>query len=270
MSVATQLGLDDPAQGLLAQARTHWPVWRSRDPRLAVVDDLLDLPGWIRSADRDDVDDVLHELAHLGSPTGGDDVVAAGALAWLLLPGASLVAHRLRDMTPRIDECVAAQLWIEVRSFAWERRRKVAGNIVMNLRRGVLRELGAVEHLRAVDPTWAHAMPLAPEADLWRVLDARAAEPPGVEPEEELAELLSWATSHRVIDEHDRELLVGLAEAACQMEVTRSREGRGGLCSRSGSSVVAARHGISEATVRRRARRSMRALAEAYARQMSA
>ncbi len=108
MSVAAQLGLDDPARGLLAQARTAWAVWRRHDPRLAVVDDLLDLPGWIRSADRDDVDDVLHELARLGSPTGGDDVVAAGALAWVLLPGASLVAHRLRDMTPRIDECVAA------------------------------------------------------------------------------------------------------------------------------------------------------------------
>ncbi len=206
MSVAAQLGLDDPAQGLLARACTDWAVWQRRDPRLAVVDDLLDLPRWIRSADREDVDDVLHELARLGSPTGGDDVAAAGALAWVLLPGARLVAHRLRDMTHRIDECVAAQLWIEVRSFAWERRRKVAGNIVMNLRRGVLRELGAGEHLRAVDPTWARAMPLAPEADLWRVLDARAAEPPGIEPEEELAELLSWATSRRVIDEHDREL----------------------------------------------------------------
>ena len=62
-------------------------------------------------------------------------------------------------------------------------------------------------------------MPMAPEADLWRVLDARAAEPPGAEPEEELAELLSWATPHRVIDEHDRQLLVGLAKAACQTEV---------------------------------------------------
>jgi len=60
MSVAAQLGLDDPARGLLAQARTDWAVWCGRDPRLAVVDELLDLPGWIRSADRDDVDDVLH------------------------------------------------------------------------------------------------------------------------------------------------------------------------------------------------------------------
>ncbi|WP_207219044.1 hypothetical protein [Pengzhenrongella frigida] len=270
MSVATQLGLNDPARGLLAQARTDWAGWSGHDPRLVVVDDLLDLPDWIRTADRLDVDDVLHVLARLGSPTGGDDIAAAGALVWVLLPGATVVAHRLRDMTPRIDECVAAQLWIEVRSFAWERRRKVAANIVMNLRRGVLRDLGAHEHLRAVDPTWAHAVPLAPEADLWRVLDAKAAEPLAVEAEEELAELLSWAMAHRVIGEHDRQLLVGLAEAACQVAVPRSRQGRSGLCSRAGSSVVAAQHGISAVTVRRRARQSMRALAEAYARQMSA
>ena len=74
MSVAAQLGLDDPAGGLLARARTDWPAWCGRDPRLAVVDALLALPGWIRSADRDDVDDVLHRLARLGSPTGGDDI----------------------------------------------------------------------------------------------------------------------------------------------------------------------------------------------------
>ena len=80
MSVATQLGIDNPTQGLLAQARTNWPAWRARDPHLAVVDDLLDLPAWIRADDRADIDVVLHALARTGSPTGGDDVAAAGAL----------------------------------------------------------------------------------------------------------------------------------------------------------------------------------------------
>jgi hypothetical protein len=270
MSVAAQLGLDDPAQGMLAQARTQWPAWCGRDPRLAVVDDLLDLPEWIGSVDPEEAGEVLHRLARLGSPTGGDDTAAAGALAWLLLPGAVQVARRLADMSPRIDECVAAQLWIEVRTFDWQRRHKVAGNIVRNLRRGVLRELGATEHLRAVDPAWARAVPLAPEAEVWQVLDARATEPSDEQPEDELAELLSWATASRVIDEADKDLLVGLAEAACASSVTRSREGRAGLCSRVGSSIVAARHGVSEATVRRRVRRSLAALSDASARRLSA
>ena len=270
MTVAAQLGLDDPARDLLARACAEWPDWCGREPRLAVVDDLLLLPAWNRSADPGQVDDVLHQLARLGSPTGGDDVVVAGALAWLLLPGACVVAHRLRDLTPRIDEFVAAQLWIEIRTFPWERRRKVAANIVMNVRRGVLRDLGAPGHVHEVDPAWARAVPLAPDAEAWGRLDARIAEPPTVDPEQELAELLDWATSRRVIDDRDRDLLLALAEAACAAEVTRSRDGRGGLCSRSGSSVVANRHGVSEATVRRRARRSMQALATAHARQMSA
>ena len=50
-------------------------------------------------------------MERLASPSGGDDVAAFGALVWLLLPGASLLAHRLRTLTHRIDEVVAAQLW---------------------------------------------------------------------------------------------------------------------------------------------------------------
>jgi hypothetical protein len=264
MSVATQLGLDDPDTDLLAAARAQWPVWCTDDPRLHVVDDLLELPGWIAATDKAGVDDVLCELARLASPTGGDDVTAAGALAWVLLPGACVVAHRLANLTPRIDEIVAAQLWLEVRGFAWQRRRKAAANIVMNVRRGVLRDLGIGEHLREVDPTWARSVPLSPTADLWRVLEAR---PSGqqVGPEEELGEVLSWAVSQRVIDEHDRELLVSLAAAADDAEVTRSRCGQAGLCSRQASRAVAARRGVSEATVRRHASRSVQALALAYA-----
>ena len=126
MSVATQLGLSDPNQDLLAQARQQWPTWCRHYPGLAVVEDLLDLPPWLKEAEKSQADDVLHTLAKIGSPRGGDNVVAAGALAWLLLPGACLVAHRLRSLTNRIDEIVAAQLWLEVRGFPWERLHKVA------------------------------------------------------------------------------------------------------------------------------------------------
>ena len=107
MSVATQLGLSDPTTGLLGQARQAWPRWCEQRPGVRVVEDLLELPTWIRTADRQASDAVLHELAELASPTGGNDVTAAGALAWLLLPGACVMAHRLRTLTHRIDEVVA-------------------------------------------------------------------------------------------------------------------------------------------------------------------
>lgn len=155
MSVTTQLVLSDPTKELLGQAREAWPRWREQRPDLGVIEDLLDLPTWIRAADRTASDGVLHRLAELASPTGADDVTAAGALAWLLLPGACVVAHRLRTLTSRIDEVVAAQLWLEVRPFPWQRQRKVATNIVKNTRRGVLRELGVGQSARGADPAWA-------------------------------------------------------------------------------------------------------------------
>lgn len=260
MSVAAQLELADPEHALLARARHGWTAWSNRCPQLRVVDDLLDLPAWIRTADKGAVDGVLLELARLASPSGEDDVAAAGALAWVLLPGARATAHRLRNLTPRIDEVVAAQLWLEVREFPWERLGKVAANIVMNVRRGVLRELGVGSHLEDVDPAWSRAVPLPPEAHQWEVLGAAQDRAP-VGPEDELDAVLGFAVEQRVIDEHDRDLLVRLAFAADAAGVTRGGRGQGGLCSREASRAVANERGVSERTVRRRAHRGVRALA---------
>lgn len=270
MSVAEHLGLDDPDRGLLVQARTDWSGWTSTHSVLAVVTDLLDLPSWIKTADREDVDQVLLELARRGSPTGGDDVVAAGALAWLLLPGACLVARRMRSLTARIDECVAAQLWLEVRGFAWQTGHKVAANIVMNLRRGVMRDLGVGDPSRCGDPTWARSVPVPPDAQLWEHLDARETLASADDAGSELADIVGAALLHGAISDRDVALLVQLAEEACVADVTRSREGRAGLCSHAASRAVAARHGMSEATVRRRARRGIQALAEVHVELLSA
>ena len=270
MSVATQLGLSDPDQDLLAEARTQWPTWCKQTPALGVVADLRELPGWITRASKPDVDEALHAMATLASPSGGDDVAAAGALAWVLLPGACLVAHRLRSLTNRIDEVVAAQLWLEVRGFRWERQRKVAANILMNTRRGVLRDLGVGEHLREVDPTWARSIPLDPTADLWQVLEANTsatADPPAGA---ELADVFAWAVAEGVITEADRDLMVGLAVAADEAGVTRSGCGQGGLCSRRVAAAVAAERGVSASTIRRRASASLRALGAASAAQIPA
>ncbi len=264
MSVATQLGLSDPEQDLLWQARQAWPQWCQAYATLDVVGDLLDLPAWLKAADPADVDDVLHTLAMLGSPTGVDDVTAAGALTWLLLPGACLVAHRLRSLTPRIDEVVAAQLWLEVRGFPWQRQRKVAANIVMNTRRGVLRDLGVGENARESDPVWARAIRVEPGADVWHAVDARRhpdARPASIE----LAEILTWAIDTGILDQRDRDLLISLAVAADEAGITRTGCGLGGLCSRTVAATVARQAGVSPSTVRRRATGALRAVASAYA-----
>lgn len=258
MSVAVQLDLADPDRGLLREAVAAWPGY---DEMPVAVGCLLDLPAWIRRAHPAEVDEVLAVLARLGSQSGGDDVRAAGALAWLLLPGACVVAHRLRALSPRIDEVVAAQLWLEVRSFPWQRLRKVAANIVRNTRRGVLRDLDVGAHLRQVDPTWARTVPVDTRGDEWCALDAAHRGSPA-SAAEELREVLEEAVGERVVEADDVDLLLRLAVVADDVDVRHSGRGHAGLCSRPASEAVARELGISARTVRRRAASSLRALSD--------
>ena len=309
MSVGDQLGIDDNSE-LLDQARRKWPAWVAADPRLGVVTEFDDLRAWLPSVDREASDEVLLALAMLAAPDGGDDIAAAAALAKCLLPGACRLAGWLSTLPPRdvfrdsqpvlagtrsaverIDELVASQLWIEVRTFPWRRLRKVAANILMNTRVGVLREVGDFFHVSRADRTWAHttlvesfssgdlASPggganysAAGPAErfagaLFHRPDILAAppDPDRAEPSAvaELLELLTWACEHNVISASDRYLLLCLVEEADRVETRNLARGYGGLIGNEVSRRVAPRIGVSEATVRRHASRSMRALAAA-------
>src|SRR5512144_388491 len=303
MSVGDQLGLDDDNSELLALARERWDSWVESDPRLDVVAEFDDLRRWLRAADPAAADQVLLALAMLSAPDGGDDVAAAAALGKALLPGAATLARRLTvaltgrrhelavidqagdgGIGERVDQMVAAQLWLEIRSFPWRRLTKVAANILMNTRAGVLRELGDHGQLRRVDRTWANTV----SSDLlmcgddsfddvrtlaWQLTRVRGAagrwSPWSAEPEpsvfEELLAVLSWATENAVISDDDRYLLLCLVDEASRTDTRRTGRGRGGLTATEVSIKVAPRVGVSEATVRRRAARSMRALAAAVA-----
>src|SRR5215207_2929916 len=117
MSVATHLGLD-PASTAFIELELHWAGWVEQFPRLAQAGDFHTLRGWLAAAEPAEADEVLHTLATLGSPSGADDLAAASVLAWALLPGACALAHRLRGLSAGIDEVVAAQLWLEIRTFS--------------------------------------------------------------------------------------------------------------------------------------------------------
>ncbi|WP_248580838.1 hypothetical protein [Nocardioides sp. InS609-2] len=271
MGVAALLDLDDDRAGLLKLAEDRWCVWVDTEPRLGVVPGgMRGLRPWLRVADSAAADEALLGLAMLAAPDGGDDVAAAAVLAWALLPGACHLAHRL-TVGPRravggadtsVDELVAAQLWLEVRSFAWRRRRKVAANLLMDTRAGVLLELGDYHQVARVDRSWAHTTLADVNEENRSATELPAAEE---EPLEVLLELLEWATTSQVISEDDRCLLMCLVDEAARSDVQRSSRGRGGFASNDLSRAVAPRVGVSEATVRRRAARSMRALSEAVA-----
>lgn len=312
MSVGDQLGLDetpDSHSELLDRAREKWPSWVAADPRLGVVEEFDDLRAWLPSVESAASDEVLLALAMLAAPDGGNDAAAAAALAKCLLPGACRLAGWLSTLPPRdvfrdsqpiaagsrsaverIDELVASQLWIEVRIFKWRRLRKVAANILMNTRVGVLREVGDFFQVSRADRTWANTtlveafssgeiaaedraamsvgevLPQPAASALFRRPEILAAAGPEQEEPsatEELLKLLAWACENQVISAADRYLLLCLVDEADRIETRNLTRGYGGLLSNEVSRRVAPRIGMSEATVRRHGSRTVRALAAA-------
>ena len=252
MSVKTELGIGSDVESIVANA---WQGWTARQPQLAAVENPLCLQAWRQNADPQLADEVLHGLAWLASIDGGDDIDAATVLAWLLVPGASFVARRLRTLTEDIDHVVAGELWILVRTFPL-RRRNVVVNLMRDLRSRVLEACEAPAALRRTDRTW---FATGGSIDTPAVLSLPIESTPTAL--EELTELLDWAADQQVIRPSDRQLLLCLVQAA---DEGGSRVGPGlGLLANHATEKVALTLGVSERTVRRRTRVSIQALAAA-------
>lgn len=270
MSVGALLGLDDDHDGLLAEAACAWPVWCRGYPALSVAPDPGGLRPWLSAAPSERADEALHALACLAAEDGGNERAAAAVLAWALLPGACRLARRLHRGCPPLtrvaataDEAVAAHLWLQVRTFPWRHRRRVAGNILREVNCGVLRDWGIHSQARRLDRTWA-----ATSVGLREDTDHVATTPqPGREPTawEELVDVLEWATDRRIITEANRRVLLSLVTTATAQQVTHRGRGAAGLLGNDVVAVVASQLGLSVPGVKRRARRSLNALAAAAA-----
>lgn len=257
MGVGEQLGLDDPNGGLRVLARQRWASWVERHPSLGVAAGPEDLRVWLRRQDPDERDVVLAVLGRLGSRHGGDDCAAAGVLLWVLLPGAAALAHRLRGLSPVIDELVAAQLWVEVRTLPATTTGRIPASILRNTYREVRRDLGRVP---PSDGVWSRCDVVDPFSRDW--LDTPA---PGedVSARAELQLLLDRACRDEVISTTDRHLLLRLV-ATSDAEVLPRRCSRGGVTAHPVTVAVGAELGVADRTVRRRAKRSLDALTRAY------
>lgn len=275
MSVGHYLDLDNDPRGLLAQAAQRWPEWSTRWPLVDTVEELCDLRAWLHTADPQDANEALRALVAIAVSEEPDAVVATMAVAWLLLPGATVLANRLATLTPQIDELVAAQLWIEIRTYAWDRAGRVAAGILMNTRAGVLTECGVPTQVERTDKMWSRTSCLDPVSlgalgasathpgvRTWTGPDNAQSEPAERAPEDEALALLDWARRHDVISAAERTLLLHLLRAAARRPTARMGRGSGGLLARSTSELVADELGIGQATVRRHARRAIRHLAE--------
>lgn len=151
MSIAKSLGVDDIDGLLMISARTAWHAWVRDDPELAVVDDLRDLPTWLRSAAPTERDGPMSKLAALAASDGN----AAVAMAWLLIPGAKRLGFRLRDLADDIDGLIAGQLWVEIRTHGGSSTKAVALTILRNVERGIQAEYGVGDYGARSDKTWA-------------------------------------------------------------------------------------------------------------------
>lgn len=248
MSVETALGLHPD---LVERLRDVWDDWTKESPELALVADPATLRGWCRRATASDVDDVLYALVTLASTDTPDGTLATQALAWALLPGATQLAWQLRTLTDDVDHLVASELWACIRTFPLQ-RRKVAANMVRDLRKRVLAECALLGPMRA----GRQGAPLVLVGD-----DLAWDQEPATEASarEELEDFLDWSCGRGSISRRDRQLVLELVDVARAADPGRHRSGLG-LMTDQNSQEVGRRLGMSETTVRRHARRVLDAL----------
>lgn len=258
MSVATRLDLTRPAvQQITAQ---QWPQWSATLPALTLVDQPTEVDRWLEAADPASADQVLRALAQLAATDGENDIDAAKVLAWVLMPAACRLAGHL-GRNSDINEHVAAQLWIEVRSFSWQTTGRVAANISARLRKHLIAELADPPATRAtLSPPREYGEQLAARA---RAFGMEVIPGPGedVSPMEELLSVLEWGCQRGVITDTDKLLLLDVVTTAAE-EPTWLRSGAA-LLGDTVSDRVGTQWGISGRTVRRRAAASISALAAA-------
>jgi hypothetical protein len=146
---------------------------------------------------------------------------------------------------------ISSQLWLEIRQFPWWRHQKVAGNVLANMRSVLARE-GMLKRPSLAERRTVPTDRL-PEQQLRKQ----------VSPNEELIDVLSWGEQVGLIGSGDRLLLSSLVEHTDRLGVRTSCRSGQGLMSASALAETAAEFGLSPGTVRRRARRSIDALASA-------
>ncbi|MBA3782426.1 MAG: hypothetical protein H0X12_11325 [Nocardioides sp.] len=243
MSVAKCLGVDNLDASNMREAAAEWPRWQEAEPTLDVVDDVHDLPRWMKRADLANRDAVLAALLRVAETDGRATLV----LGWLLVPGASLLAGRLHRLADVIDELVAGQLWIQICEHDPTDATYVAKKILARVERETMAELGIGDLAKRRDPAWAAAVLLevCHESTPCELEDVE-------EPREQLAELLRRALDSGTLSDVDRDLLLDLAHAA-NAAGAPLRRGRAGLTTPSVAQMVSEDHAMAARTIRRHA-----------------
>lgn len=265
MSVEERLGLTPTTVADLVDE--HWDRWRTAHAILQQVAAPAQIRQWMAAAPSQRSDQVQLALAQLAAIDGGDDPGAARLLAAIMLPAATRIAGQLAHLSPDIDELVAGQLWLEIRTFNWETGHKFAANVAWRVRCGALREAQTLfqraslnERLNATALRFSYPC----ELDL---LDAGEGPRLDAEPEPytEVLQVLEWGRDQGLITAADRTLLLVLVQAAWEVQESEGRASSGpvGLLNERTAARAGELLGLTGRTTRRHARRALNRLAEA-------
>jgi hypothetical protein len=224
--------------------------WAEREPALAGLPDLDALAQVVHSRrDLDFTDEVFVALLRLAAADNGDDQDAGLVVAHLMQHAARAIAVSLRDLSDDIDAVVAAELWVQIRSYRWQHRhRGHALGLKHDTRAAVVHELCPPR----TDDGYRRTVLRAPEVLSW-VSDLHTTaeldgDVEGVvdDAEEELLDVLSWAQGSGVLTGEDVQLLLEFELAALPQRY-----------------ALADAHGVAEQTLRRRCRKAKARLYDA-------
>jgi hypothetical protein len=228
-------------------------------------------------------DELLGGLVRLAAADGGDDEDAAMVVAHLLDNGTRKLALQLRDLSDDIDELLAGELWLQIRTFPWRRRRRAyAKSLLLDTRLAVLAEVRPYRtrdrqtRVILIDPVacWTDDEPAREPASSptgrTGVLD-RAHVEAHDQDSSTLLDVLEWARRSGVIDRAEAALLLELVVAADEVGLAERRRSAGrSVNQRAEIAAVAARHGVHAKTIWRRRARALGALQAASGRYLAA
>jgi hypothetical protein len=190
-------------EGRLAQ-------WAVQEPTLAGLPD-LDAVAQIAHSRRDPdrTDEIFAALLRLAAADNGDDQDAGLVIAHLMDAASRTIARTLRDLDHDIDAVVAAELWIQIRTYRWQhRRRGHAKGLKEDTRAAVVGQLCPSR----TDDGARRVVPRAPEVLGWitdRFTPALASDAGEADAaEDELLDVLSWARDSGVLTGQDVQLLL--------------------------------------------------------------
>lgn len=226
--------------------------WAQREPALLGLADLDALAQAVHSrCDLDYTDEVFAALLRLAAADNGDDQDAGLVVAHLMHNAARAIAVSLRDLSKDIDAVVAAELWMQIRSYRWQhRRRGHALGLKQDTRAAVVRELcppRTEDGSRRIVPRDPEVLSWVSDLHTTAELDGDpAGSASGTDVEDELLDVLSWAQGSGVLTGEDVQLLLEFELAALPER-----------------HALAHARGVGEQTLRRRCRKAKARLHDA-------